>query len=220
MPGQFPFEAVIFDMDGVIVDSEYAYAQEERAFLDAHGIDVPDEEIARTVGCSQETFRQTVVSWWERGGYGVLTPEEAIARFNAWGESYVYDYHALMNPGVPETLAALRERGVRLALASSSPMDNIREVLDACGIAGAFEVVVSGEQFHKSKPNPEIYLHTCELLGLDPAVCCCVEDSPYGIEAGKRAGLTVFAKREERFGFSQDEADAIIDAVPDLLALE
>lgn len=220
MPGQFPFEAVIFDMDGVIVDSEYAYAQEERAFLDAHGIDVPDEEIARTVGCSQETFRQTVVSWWERGGYGTLTPEEAIARFNAWGESYVYDYHALMNPGVPETLAALRERGVRLALASSSPMDNIREVLDACGIAGAFEVVVSGEQFHKSKPNPEIYLHTCELLGLDPAVCCCVEDSPYGIEAGKRAGLTVFAKREERFGFSQDEADAIIDAVPDLLALE
>lgn len=220
MPGQFPFEAVIFDMDGVIVDSEYAYAQEERAFLDAHGIDVPDEEIARTVGCSQETFRQTVVSWWERGGYGTLTPAEAIARFNAWGESYVYDYRALMNPGVPETLAALRERGVRLALASSSPMDNIREVLDACGIAGAFEVVVSGEQFHKSKPNPEIYLHTCELLGLDPAVCCCVEDSPYGIEAGKRAGLTVFAKREERFGFSQDEADAIIDAVPDLLALE
>ena len=60
----------------------------------------------------------------------------------------------------------------------------------------------------------------CELLGLDPAVCCCVEDSPYGIEAGKRAGLTVFAKREERFGFSQDEADAIIDGVPDLLAVE
>ena len=131
----------------------------------------------------------------------------------------MYDYRALMNPGVPETLAALRERGVRLALASSSPMDNIREVLDACGIAGAFEVVVSGEQFHKSKPNTAIYLHTCELLGLDPAVCCCVEDSPYGIEAGKRAGLTVFAKREERFGFSQDEADAIIGGVPDLLAL-
>lgn len=211
------YRAVIFDMDGVIVDSEYAYAQEERAFLDAHGIDVSDEEISRTVGCSQDAFRRTVVGWWERGGYGTFTPDEAIARFNEWGKDYVYDYRALMNAGVPETLAALRERGLRVALASSSLMDNILEVLEACGLTHAFEVIVSGEQFHESKPNPEIYLHACELLGLEPGECCCVEDSPYGIEAGKRAGLTVFAKREDRFHFKQDEADAIIDTVPDLL---
>lgn len=217
MSAQTPFRAVIFDMDGVIVDSEYAYAQEERAFLDAFGIEVSDEEIAQTVGCSRETFNQTVAQWWERGGYGTFTPDEAIARFNEWGKSYVYDYRALMNPGVPETLDALRARGLRLALASSSPMDNIREVLQACGIEDEFEVIVSGEQFHESKPNPEIYLHTCEVLGLDPGVCCCVEDSPYGIEAGKRAGLTVFAKRENRFPFSQDKADVIIDTVPRIL---
>lgn len=217
MSAQTPFRAVIFDMDGVIVDSEYAYAQEERAFLDAFGIEVSDEEIAQTVGCSRETFNQTVAQWWERGGYGTFTPDEAIARFNEWGKSYVYDYRALMNPGVPETLDALRARGLRLALASSSPMDNIREVLQACGIEDEFEVIVSGEQFHESKPNPEIYLHTCEVLGLDPGVCCCVEDSPYGIEAGKRAGLTVFAKRESRFPFSQDKADVIIDTVSGIL---
>lgn len=217
MSAQASFRAVIFDMDGVIVDSEYAYAQEERAFLDAFGIEVSDEEIAQTVGCSRETFNQTVAQWWERGGYGTFTPDEAIARFNEWGKSYVYDYRALMNPGVPETLDALRARGLRLALASSSPMDNIREVLHACGIEDEFEVIVSGEQFHESKPNPEIYLHTCEVLGLDPGACCCVEDSPYGIEAGKRAGLTVFAKRESRFPFSQDKADVIIDTVPGIL---
>lgn len=217
MSAQASFRAVIFDMDGVIVDSEYAYAQEERAFLDAFGIEVSDEEIAQTVGCSRETFNQTVAQWWERGGYGTFTPDEAIARFNEWGKSYVYDYRALMNPGVPETLDALRARGLRLALASSSTMDNIREVLQACGIEDEFEVIVSGEQFHESKPNPEIYLHTCEVLGLDPSVCCCVEDSPYGIEAGKRAGLTVFAKRENRFPFSQDKADVIIDTVPGIL---
>lgn len=96
-------------------------------------------------------------------------------------------------------------------------MDNIVDVLGQCGIADAFEAIVSGEQFHESKPNPEIYLHTLDVLGLPASACCCVEDSVYGIEAGKRAGLTVVAKREERFGFSQDEADVIIDAIPDLL---
>ena len=217
MPGHGSFRAVIFDMDGVIVDSEYAYVREQRAFLDDFNIDVSDEELFKMVGCSNATWMRILASWWERGGYGVFTPEEAVARFREWEADVTFDYAALKNPGVSETIETLRGRGVRVALASSSRMDNIREVLAACDLSDSFEVVVSGEQFRESKPHPEIYLHTCELLGLDPGVCCCVEDSTYGIEAGKRAGLTVFAKREERFGFSQAQADAIIDAIPDLL---
>ena len=96
-------------------------------------------------------------------------------------------------------------------------MDNILDVLGQCGIRDYFEVIVSGEQFRESKPDPEIYLHTMECLGLEPSECCCIEDSKFGITAGKRAGLTVFAKREERFGFSQASADQILDSVPDLL---
>jgi len=120
---------------------------------------------------------------------------------------------------VRETLGALRERGVRLALASSSQLANIKQVLNACGLLDFFEIIVSGEQFTESKPNPEIYLHTLSLLRLPASDCCCVEDSLPGITAGKAAGLTVFAKREDRFGFSQDAADAILDTVPDLLAI-
>lgn len=217
MPTAFPFRAVIFDMDGVIVDTEAAYIVEQRVFLDEHGIDVPTEELNAMVGTSHETFVNALVDWWERGGYGIFTPDEAYARFEEWSSRYVYRYRDLLNPGVVETLDELARRGVRLALASSSRMDNILDVLGQCGITDRFEVIVSGEQFRESKPDPEIYLHAMERLGLTADECCCIEDSEVGITAGKRAGLTVFAKREERFGFSQAAADQIIDSVPDLL---
>lgn len=217
MPTAFPFRAVIFDMDGVIVDTEAAYIEEQRVFLDEHGIAVPIEELNAMVGSSHETFLNALVDWWERGGYGTFTAEEAYRRYQEWSGDYVYHYRELLNPGVVETLDKLKRRGVRLALASSSKMDNILDVLGQCGIRDYFEVIVSGEQFRESKPDPEIYLHTMECLGLEPSECCCIEDSKFGITAGKRAGLTVFAKREERFGFSQAAADQILDSVPDLL---
>ncbi len=212
-----PFKAVIFDMDGVLIDSEAAYANELIDVFGARGLDVTKDEIYGLVGSSQKTFTSSLARWFARNGLGTMTPDEAVALYYRWTAGSSYDYAALLNPGVPETLAALRERGVRLALASSSPMNNIQDVLGQCGIAGMFEVVVSGEQFHESKPNPKIYLHTMEVLGLPAAACCCVEDSAFGIEAGKRAGLTVIAKREERFGFSQDQADIIVDTIPEVL---
>lgn len=219
MTGQFPFRAVIFDMDGVLIDSEAAYANELIDVFGAHGLDVTKDEIYGLVGSSQKTFTSSLARWFARNGLGAMTPDEAVALYNRWTAGSSYDYAALLNPGVPETLTALRGRGVCLALASSSPLDNIQDVLGQCGIADMFEVVVSGEQFHESKPNPEIYLHTMGVLGLPAEACCCVEDSAFGIEAGKRAGLTVIAKREERFGFSQDAADLVIDEIPELLTI-
>ena len=140
-------------------------------------------------------------------------------RWDEWAHKRPRDYQALINPGAVETIRELPRRGVRVALASSSSMNSIVEVLDACGLSDAFEYVVSGEQFKESKPEPDIYLHALDLLGLPADRCCCVEDSVPGITAGKRAGLTVIAKREERFGFSQDAADKIIDQLPELLTL-
>ena len=212
----FPFEAVIFDMDGVIVDTEWFYLQEMQAFAADEGVPTSDDELKRQVGASHQSFRRLLVAWYGRIGQE-LSEDEAEGRFNAWSEGRPRDFRALMNPGVPETMAELKRRGVRLALASSSKMDKIRLTLDVCDLEDVFEAVVSGEQFRESKPEPDIYLHALELLGLPASACCCVEDSVPGITAGKRAGLTVVAKREDRFGFSQDEADAIIDQIPDLL---
>lgn len=212
----FPFAAVIFDMDGVIVDTEKFYLDTLARLFEAEGIEVPFEDLCVTVGASYKDFKRNLVRWFELGGEH-LAEEEALARYNVWEERNQPDFAALLNHGVVETIAELKRRGVRVALASSSPMSNILLVLEACGLSDAFELVTSGEQFHESKPNPEIYLHTLENLGLPAGDCCCVEDSVPGIAAGKAAGLTVFAKREDRFGFTQEAADRIIDAIPDLL---
>ena len=212
MRDDFPFAAVIFDMDGVIVDTERYYWDELRLFADSLGIDVTDEELDAQVGQSTQAFLRMLVDWYERAGRGRMTVDEAARTYDAWAQTQECDYAALLNPGVHEGIAGLKERGVRVALASSSPLDNIHAVLAACGLSDAFEVIVSGVDFTESKPDPDIYLHT-----LPAEACCCIEDSVPGITAGKRAGLTVFAKREERFGFSQDAADAIIDRVDDIL---
>ena len=213
----FPFKAVIFDMDGVLIDTEMLYWTQLRDFSEDLGLGVTVEELNRQVGFSQKYFQRLLASWLERIGRHV-EPVEAEGVFNDWVAARgPNDYASLLNPGVHEAISALKARGVRVALASSSTSANIAEVLHAIGLDDAFEVVVSGEQFHESKPNPEIYLRALELLGLDARECCCVEDSVPGIKAGKAAGLTVFAKREERFGYSQAEADAILDGVIDLL---
>lgn len=215
----FPFEAVIFDMDGVLVDTEYFYVQELRAFCREFGIPVTEDELKAQVGASAQAFTRMIHDWFGRIGRAELSPEETLDIYMAWADKRDYDYRALLNPGVPETIDALKARGVRMALASSSRMENILHVLDECGLSDRFDPIVSGEQFVESKPEPDIYLHTIDLLSLPAGVCCCVEDSVPGITAGKRAGLFVIAKREDRFGFSQDAADAVIDAIPDLLEL-
>ena len=214
----FPFRAVIFDMDGVLVDSEAFYWRELRDFAAASGLEVTKEELNAQVGMSHADFQRTLQRWWAHSGRE-LSPQQAEDTYNVFAAARPRDYRGLMNEGVPQTLAALRERGVRLALASSSPLANIRQVLAECGIDHAFEHITSGEQFERSKPDPQIYLHTLDLLGLPASACCCVEDSVPGIAAGIAAGLTVIAKREDRFGFSQDNAHTIIDTIPDLLCV-
>lgn len=216
MPGAFPFRAVIFDMDGVLVDTEVYYLDCRGRFLEESGVSVSHEELLELVGASVKQDRANMLKWFTRSGISI--DAEGIEMLEgAWWKGRDIDYRTLLNPGVEETLVELKRRGVRLALASSSSHRNIAQVLADCGLGEYFEVITSGEQFHESKPNPEIYLHTLESLGLSADECCCVEDSIPGIAAGKAAGLTVVAKREERFGFTQDAADVIIDSIPDLI---
>ncbi len=215
----FPFQAVIFDMDGVIVDTEAYYQKELGVFIEHLGIEVSEQERLGTVGGSRQSFQLLLADWYQRAGRGTYEPVVAEKMFNEWARTYAFNYADLLNPGVHETLDELKHLGVRTALASSSPVENIQRMLDECGLESCFESITSGDQFKQSKPAPDIYLHALSLLDLPAQACCCVEDSLPGITAGKRAGLTVVAKREDRFGFSQEDADVVIDTIPDLLGV-
>ena len=172
-PGASPFKAVIFDMDGVLVDTEVYYLDCRGQFLTESGVEVSHEELLELVGASVKQDRANMLKWFTRSGISIDADGIEMLE-GAWWQGRDIDYATLLNPGVKETLIELKRRGVRLALASSSSHRNIAQVLADCGLGGFFEVITSGEQFHESKPNPEIYLHTLESLGLSAGDCCCV----------------------------------------------
>lgn len=215
-------KAVIFDMDGVLVDSEPAHQDRVRRFFVEHGLEVPQDQLHLLVGCSHEYFVERVTEWWAQ------TPRKAsdelsldgLTAYRQWAQAQPpIDYAPLLNPGVRETLKGLAQRGVRLAVASSTSHGGIRQELGGSNVLHYFEVVVSGEEFRESKPNPEIYLTTMARLGLGPAECIAVEDSDRGIAAGLAAGMRVAIKREPRFGFAQQGGTWYIDTIDELLSI-
>lgn len=113
----------------------------------------------------------------------------------------------------------LHERGVKCAIASSSYRELIDELVDIAGIADVLDYTISGHECSAFKPDPEIYLRAMEALGVEPAECLVIEDSPMGIEAGKRSGARVLALRpHEGVNLDQSAADTIIDNLTDILS--
>lgn len=104
-----------------------------------------------------------------------------------------------------------------MALASSTGPKLIARIMEETGMRPVFDLIVSGKQFRQSKPNPEIYHYTAGTLGVDERECFVVEDSTVGIQAAKRAGMTVAALKDDRFGFDQSLADHHIDTISDIL---
>lgn len=156
-------------MDGVLVDTEVYYLDCRGQFLAESGVEVSHEELLELVGASVKQDRANMLKWFTRSGISI--DAEGIEMLEgAWWQGRDIDYATLLNPGVKETLIELKRWGVRLALASSSSHRNIAQVLADCGLGGFFEVITSGEQFHESKPNPEIYLHTLESLACPRAI--------------------------------------------------
>ncbi len=211
--------AVIFDMDGVLFDTEAYYQQLVHDFYAELGLELPREELWRLPGRSAQVYQEAMMGWWK--SFEGLSDEERrsgpFERFDSWCDEHEVPAEYLLNPGVPETLAELRRKGIVLALATSSPASDISSLIDPTDIRRFFSVIVSGEDFSESKPNPEIYLHVLHELEADASDAIAVEDSDTGIAAALAANLAVAAKRERRFGFTQRGATWFVDKIPELL---
>jgi HAD superfamily hydrolase (TIGR01509 family) len=176
--------AAIFDMDGVLIDSEPIHSEGMRALLAGHGHTLqPDLEASFVGRADRENFRSVKT-------YYALGPSEADLAAE-WIERVVELLGRPLAPleGVPEVLDRLRLAGIRLALASSSAPPIIAATLEGLGLASTFEFVVSGRDVASGKPAPDIFLETGRRLQLPPRDCLVVEDSANGLTAALAAGM-------------------------------
>lgn len=207
--------SVIFDMDGVLIDSEPVYQECIYQGLLPLYPWVKREDFYPMAGMNGTEDKLFLANLTHRDA----SDPDFLKQINdIFGNCKVH-YPDIMRSQVPELLRTLKEMGLKLALASSSSGETIEQVLRECGLKEYFDVVVSGYQFHESKPNPEIYFCTMEQLGSTPEECLVIEDSDYGIEAGTAAGATVAALRDSRFPFDQGKAQLHIDSLDEIPAL-
>lgn len=208
-------KAVIFDMDGVIIDSEPLYLGWYRKFLEENNIFVEEKEFNKIAGAYAKVEEQLLAKWWNEAKADCKTGEEVYRLFDKFYEKYVkehpYSFHDIKDKNIYEVMYLLKQNGFKIAIASSTPIDIIRQVIEEINIAKFVDVIVSGEMFKESKPNPEIYNFTMAQLNLTPKECIAIEDSTYGIQAAKNAGIATLAKKDDRFHFNQKIADEVID---------
>ena len=200
-------KAVIFDMDGVLVDSEPKNLEQLKLFMESYDIVVEDAFLTSLVGASYSKTCNDCTSYMKKD----WTNEQFLTYFNDFIKHHPYRFRDIQNPHVKKILQWLRANGYKTAVASSSLLTLIDEMEEDLELVGLFDTKVSGEMFEESKPHPDIYLHTAKALCVTPEECVAVEDSEYGIEAALRAGMQVLAYRDERYGVNQSKATAMIN---------
>lgn len=216
-------KAVIFDMDGVIIDSEPLYLDWFRKFLEYNDIFVEEKKINLLAGGSTKMEKELLGEWWNKSKDEYKSEEEVYDLFEDFYKEYIkenlYSYAEIKDKDIDFVMSTLKERGFQVAIASSSSMSVIKYVINEIDIEKYVDIVVSGEMFQESKPNPEIYQYTLSRLHLEPQECIAIEDSTYGIQAAKGANIITFAKRDNRFHFEQNMADEVIDDLTQIVNL-
>jgi HAD superfamily hydrolase (TIGR01509 family) len=181
-------EALIFDMDGLLVDSEPLAATAMDRFLAHYGLERRHEVHSRLLG-----RRLTEAIAIVREAYGLEQPlEELVAHYGELRIAALRGAVAPM-PGARELIAFGREAGLKLALATSGLRAHADVSLGETGLAGLFDAEVTGDQVARGKPAPDLFLAAAGLLGIEPAACVVFEDAPTGVAAARAAGMIVAA---------------------------
>ncbi|RED36626.1 HAD family phosphatase [Paenibacillus sp. VMFN-D1] len=205
--------AFIFDMDGVIIDSEPIHFDVDIKTLDYFGVKTTEQELERFVGMTNPEM------------LGIFRQEHNLV--HTIQEMIEYQLNLKMNilnnleiepiEGIRELIAQLKERNIPMAVASSSPRIFIEGVLGKFGLSHFFKTVVSGEEVPKGKPAPDIYLETAKQLGVDPPNCVVLEDSRNGVIAAKKAGMMCIGYLNPNSGNQNlDQADITVHSYDEI----
>jgi sugar-phosphatase len=204
-------EAVIFDMDGVLIDSEPLWRIAEARAFNAIGVPMTEEDGFQTMGLRTD---EVVEYWYARFPWSEPSKTEVegaivgnvIALIEERGEAL---------PGAVEAVRGMRVAGYRVGLASSSAMEIIAAVLRRIGLTDDFDVLQSAEHEPYGKPHPAVYIECARSLGIAPANCLALEDSPAGVLAAKAAKMTCIAipphelRDDQRYCIADLQLDSI-----------
>ena len=216
-------KAVIFDMDGVIIDSEGKYLEYIYEFAREKRRDIQIEELYGTVGATKRDCWEIV----EKAVANGQSWEELRREYHErgiWKRAFEeVDYQAIFRPEVLEVMDELKAMGIRLAVASSTGLEQVKRILTMNHVWERLETAVSGEMFKRSKPDPEIFLKAASLLKVPIAACIVAEDSINGLKAARAAGaiscmipdLTPYTK--ELFPFCDYVSPSLLDCKEILL---
>lgn len=176
------FEGAIFDMDGLLLDTERFFQEEYRRIASPMGITLGDDFTASICGSSQEEGRKVIARYY-RTDRPDLIDEECLRRVYERLEK-----EAPKKKGAEEILIRCRKNGLKLAVASSTELSQVIHNLKLAGIDGYFDAIVSGHEVEHGKPDPDVFLLAAERIGAAPSACYVFEDSFNGIRAGHAAG--------------------------------
>lgn len=185
-------DAVIFDLDGTLVDSMWMWGDIDREFLGRYGIECPPDLQKAIEGMS---FSETAQYFKERFDLPLTTEEMK----GVWTEMSLdkYRHEVPLKNGVREFLDLLKKRGIAMGIATSNGREMVEAVLESLEIRSYFQVVTTACEVASGKPASDIYLKVAEHLSAKPENCLVFEDVPAGILAGKHAGMTTCAVEDE-----------------------
>lgn len=210
-------KAIFFDLDGVLFDSETYDQQLNREYIQAIHAPLPSERLYLLIGSHKSQDPWTSIL----KGYEDKIDKEAfrdgLRAYKAEKKSH-FNFAEVLFPDVPQVLDQLKKREIKMACASSSSMKYIHKALTQADILQYFDLICSGDDFVSSKPAPDIYLYCQKYFGYEKEECLVVEDSPYGIQAGKNAEIKV-AARFSPFGLDQSKADYQIKSFNELIPI-
>ena len=209
--------AVIFDLDGVLADSEPWWSQIDAKLLAEYGATYRGEYHQNVVGVS---YRLAVEFY--KKAFGLSVPTEEMMRRRGEIATEFFANRVGPFPNVKEVLEELRQMKLHLAVATSSVSESARPFLDRHHLTGFFEFIVTGEEVERGKPAPDIYLRAADKLGIPADACFVVEDALPGVAAAKAAKMRVAAIPDTRFVNPreyQKKADYVLNSLEELPAL-
>ena len=200
------FDAVIFDLDGTLVDSMWVWEKIDEDFLRKRNIEKPNDMDKALEG---KSFTETAVYFKER--FKLEMSVEEIKR--EWNEMawLFYTKEVPLKKGVKKFLEVLRKQNIKIGIATSNSIELVNAVLKALEIEAYFDQIRTSCEVGRGKPFPDIYLKVAEDLGVEPDRCLVFEDIPNGVRAGKNAGMTAWGARDRQDEMLWKEVMAVAD---------